>query len=90
MNNLLQLWYEQVLSVTDEVDAEPRVPRTVGRQLGRDNMEHNSAEDYYRWTIALPLLDHLTHQMQERFGEQQILASKLVCLNLPFFVRTLL
>ena len=56
---LLQLWYEQVLSVADEVDAEPRVPRTVGYQLGRDNMEHNSAEDYYRWTISIAIAGSL-------------------------------
>ena len=82
---LLHLWYEQALSVADEVDVEPSVPRTVGRQLGRDNIEHNSAEDYYRRSIALPLLDHLIRQMQERFGEQQIVASKLLCL-VPSFL----
>ena len=51
-------------------------------------MEHNSAEDCnYRWTIALPLPDHLIHQMLETFGEQQIIASKFLCIEPSFLCK---
>ncbi len=50
-----------------DIDVMPDVPRTVSRQLSRDNVEHASPEEYYRRSIVLPLLDHSIQQMKERF-----------------------
>ncbi len=63
---LLHLWYEQAKSQAGSIGAEPQVPRIVGGQLGRDTVQYSSAEDYFRRTIALPLLDNLIVEMQER------------------------
>jgi len=82
---LLHLWYEQARSLAGSIEVEPEVPRVVGRQLGRDTVQYGSAEDYFRRTIALPLLDHFIMEMQERFGQQQTLASKLLHL-VPSFL----
>ena len=37
-DQLLHTWYEQAASLA--VDVEPTVPRTVGQQLGRENVEY--------------------------------------------------
>ena len=52
------------------------VPRTAAHQQHHDNVDHSSAEEYYRRTIVLPLLDHLIQQM-ERFGKTQVLVARL-------------
>lgn len=77
-DSVLHDWYVQAESIAADIDVEPDVPRTVSRQLGRDNVEHASPEEYYRRSIALPLLDHLIQQMKERFGDSQVFASKLL------------
>lgn len=77
---LLHDWYLQAETLANEIDVEPVVPRIVSRQLGRENVEHNSAEEYYRRITTLPLLDHLIQQLEERFGNHQIFVSKLLSL----------
>ncbi len=79
-DQLLHDWYEQAEALANDIGVSPEVPRTVGRQQGRENVEYDSAETYYRRMTALPLLDHLIQQMQERFGEHQIFVSELLTL----------
>ena len=77
---LLHDWYLQAETLASDVNVQPEAPRTVSRQQGRENVEHSSAEEYHRRITALPLLDHLIQQMQERFGQHQIFVSKLLSL----------
>ena len=76
-----------VEKVASEVNVAPQVPRTTGRQCHRENTEHDSVEEYYRRCIVLPLLDNLIQQMNERFSQTQITASKLLHL-IPSIVCT--
>ncbi len=66
-DSVLHDWYVQAEVISADIDVMPDVPRTVSRQLSRDNIEHASPEKYYRRSIALPLLDHSIQQMKERF-----------------------
>jgi len=75
---MLHSWYCEAESLATKVHVEPDVPRTTSRQQHRDNVEHSSAEEYYRRTIVLPLLDNLITQMKERFGRTQVLVAKLI------------
>ncbi len=63
-DSVLHDWYEVIGA---DIDLMPDVPRTVSRQLSRDNVEHASPGEYYRRSIALPLLDHSIQQIKERF-----------------------
>ena len=54
--------------------------RTAGRQCHRDNIDHSSVEEYYRRSIVIPLLDNLIQQMEDRFSNTKVMASKLLCL----------
>ena len=76
-------------TLATKVDEVPCVPRTAAYQQHRDNVEHSSAEKYYRRTIVLPLLDHLVQQMEMRFTKSQVLVARLVNL-VPSINATLL
>ena len=82
---LLHAWYLHVEKVASVVNVAPQVPRTTGRQCHRENTEHDSVEEYYRRCIVLPLLDNLIQQMNERFSQTQITASKLLHLIATFY-----
>lgn len=59
-----------------ELGVESVVPRTVGHQRNCANVEHNSVENYYRRSTALPLLDYLIQQMEKRLK-----VNKFLCLS---------
>ena len=64
-------WFSTVESLCEKVSAEVVLPRACGRQRHRDNTPAESPSEYFRWTISIPVLDHLAVEMQSRFGKQQ-------------------
>lgn len=46
-------------------DMEPSMPRRVGRQQHRDNVEAENPNQYWKRALYLPFLDHLTNEMSE-------------------------
>ncbi len=50
---MLHDWYAQAEVIGADKYVMPDVPRTVSRQLSRDNVEHASPEEYYGKSIAL-------------------------------------
>ena len=61
-------------SVYDEACAavgtkELSVPRVVGIQVHRDNVEAESASQYYQGSIFLPCIDDLSSSLRERFND---------------------
>lgn len=77
---MLHSLYDQAVKFAEEVNVAPSIPRTTGRQRYRDNTEHSSVEEYYCRCTIIPLLDNLIQQMDDRFDNTKMLASKLLCL----------
>ena len=50
-DQIIHSWYIQSETLAAEVNVVPQVPRITGRQCYHDNVEHASAEEYYRRTI---------------------------------------
>ena len=48
---------------------ELSVPRVVGIQVHRDNVEAESAPQYYQRSIFLPYIDGLSSSLRERFDD---------------------
>ena len=48
---------------------EPSVPRAVGIQVHRENVEAESASQYYQRSIFLPYIDGLSSSLLERFND---------------------
>ena len=59
-------WFDICKTLGEKVDVQPSVPRTAGRQTHRSNTPHDGPEEYYRRTVFLSFLDHLTTEMNER------------------------
>ena len=51
-------------------DTTITVPRVVSRQTLQGNVEQENAEQYYRRTVFIPLLDCLVQQLSDRFQER--------------------
>ena len=80
--------FEEISKLAQKLDISIAVPRTVGRQVYRNNSPADSPETYYRRNVLLPFLDHMLTQLQDRFGgvRQQIV--KLFSLVPSLFVKT--
>ena len=68
--------------MAEEVGSSESVPRTVGRQRHRTNVESSSPCEYYKRAVTIPLLDSLIHQMHDRFSEDNRTAVDIFCLTL--------
>ena len=74
-------------SIYDEACAtvgmkELSVPRVVGIQVHRDNVEAESASQYYQRSIFLPYIDGLSSSFLERFNDNSFfLRCFLSCLQ---------
>ena len=49
---------------------ELSVPRVVGIQVCRDNVEAESASQYYQRSVFLPYIDDLSSSLRERFNNK--------------------
>ena len=56
------------------------MPRRCGRQTTRENHPGDTAEEYYRRSLAIPFLDHLKSDIESRFASHSLLAIK--CLSI--------
>ena len=64
--------FEEAQARADEWGVEITMPRRVGRQTTRDNIEADTAEIYYRRSTFVPFLDFLLKELETRFGEPPI------------------
>lgn len=60
-------WYQEALTLANELDIDESKPRTVGRQTKRANHPFTSISEYYKRTITIPLIDHFNLSLQTRF-----------------------
>ena len=83
-NNIDQLWEEELWPFMEElaktiiIDLVP--PRRSARQVHGNNVE-GSASDYFRISVAKPVLAHVLADLRDRFGKEQLLIAKLIYLS---------
>jgi len=64
-----------------KANIEPSMPRVVGRQQHRSNVEAGTPKDYYKRALTIPLLDHLISEIDTYFDpNNDALMSSLLCL----------
>ena len=61
--------FAQACRMVQSVDVEESRPRLASRQQHRHNISAQSAEDYFRLNLTIPLLDHLIGELNTRFDE---------------------
>ena len=72
--------YQQAERLATKISIQPSLPRVAIRQQHRSNTPATTPKEYYRRTIAVPLVDHLISEMDFRFNKFSQRASTLVFL----------
>ena len=67
-----EAWWGEVVSVAENFNTILVRPRQAGRQTLRENHPADSEEDYFRISIAVPFLDHLSTQMADRLKNAEL------------------
>ena len=70
-------WYDQILTLAEQVGSTESVPRKTSFQRNRTNIPSTTPCNHYKRAIAIPLLDSLFSQMKERFSDDRCYALKL-------------
>ena len=80
INDEFQRIYEQAERLCRQVGTEPCMPRTAQKQSYRDNTQADTIQEYNRRTLAIPLLDCITSELDTRFSALCNKASKILFL----------
>ncbi|XP_043469664.1 uncharacterized protein LOC122503255 [Leptopilina heterotoma] len=68
---VFQQLFSEAKEIAEQLDVELRSPRITARQIHRpNNLPAQSAEEYYRRSIYIPLLDHIINDLQERLSPE--------------------
>ena len=65
-----QIWYKEILDLTEKLGIVEAIPRKTSIQSNRSNTPSSSPIDHYKKSVAIPLLDSLIIQMQDRFSDE--------------------
>ena len=79
-------WYADTLELAESVGVFEAVPRKTAIMRNRSNTPSDSAEEHYKRTIAIPLLDNLSAQMEQRFNGEDRHARCLLSLVPSIFL----
>ena len=75
-----QVWYKEILDLAEKLRIVEAIPRKTSIQRNRSNIPSSSPIDHYEKSVAIPLLDSLTIQMQHRFSDEDRHARHLLYL----------
>ena len=75
-----QVWYKEMLDLSGKLGIVEAVPRKTSIQRNRSNIPSPTPIDHYKKSVAIPLLDSLIIQMQDRFSGEDRHARHLLYL----------
>ena len=75
-----QVWYKEMLDLSGKLGIVKAVPRKTSIQRNRSNIPSSTPIDHYKKSVAIPLLDSLIIQMQDRFSGEDRHARHLLYL----------
>ena len=78
VDNNFHLIFTQSIRMADKVGATVMMPRIASRQQHRNNTEAHDPEQYYKRTIAIPLLDHIIASIEKQFSQHTTIATSLL------------
>ena len=78
MDDEFKIIFQESERMATKLSVEPAIPRTVARQMHRNNVPAENPEEYYRRVIAVPLIDRFISEMTFRFNSFNKTASKLL------------
>ena len=63
-------WYEEVLELAEAIGVTEGVPRKTSLMRNHCNTPSGCPQEHYKRAIAIPFLDSLINQLEERFGSE--------------------
>ncbi|XP_065671304.1 52 kDa repressor of the inhibitor of the protein kinase-like [Hydra vulgaris] len=75
-----QMCYEQALKIAQNINVAETKPRTSFIFKNRDNTPSESISDYFKFVITIPLLDHLSVELDTRFDDTTLKCYKALVL----------
>ena len=66
--------------MAEEQNVAITMPRIAGRQRHRANAPGENIMEYYLRNLAIPLLDHISNELDSQFTDASQLAVNLLCL----------
>lgn len=60
-------WYKEILKFADAIGVSESVPRKTSLQRNRSNIPSSSPKEHYKRIVAIPLVDSLMSQLNDRF-----------------------
>ena len=64
-------WLKDAVALASELDIPVKKPRVVRRQVHSENYSADTVSDYYKFSVAIPLLD--MHELQSRFSPPHLI-----------------
>lgn len=77
---MFKLIFKKYEKQLESLELDIKVPRTAGRQTKRSNVPHQTAEEYFRRSIFIPLLDNIISDLQSCFPEKTLDTFQLTAL----------
>ena len=65
------LWFTEIKVLAEGLNIAIATPRTTSRQVHHSNIPADTPETFYRRNIMIPLLNHITTELKQRFGQLQ-------------------
>ena len=80
IDRTFESWYEEILKLADTIGVKEEVPRKTSVQRNRNNTPSTTPQEHYKRAVAIPLLDSLLTQLNERFTGENSHTQALLCL----------
>ena len=65
-------WYKVALELAEKIQLQESMPRSCNQQVHRDNQPHSNCSDCYKYSITIPLVDHVAAHLQSYFFRSNI------------------
>ncbi|XP_050064151.1 52 kDa repressor of the inhibitor of the protein kinase-like [Aphis gossypii] len=69
--------FEESHTTLDELGCDVSIPRCIKKQNNRNNVPSTSPQEYYKRSVFIPFLDHMTTHLSERFLNHKEVISSL-------------
>ena len=67
-----EIWHQESLTLSKEVDVKESIKRKRRPQRYRDNYDEGIEEEYYKKSLSIPFLDQLITELDTRFSSDAV------------------
>ena len=68
-------WYKVALDLAENVQLQESMPGSCNRPVRRNNQPHSNCSEYYKYSITIPLVDHVAAHLQSYFSSSNLTAT---------------